>query len=129
VLKSAAAVDRFTYHNLPFSPKGEPYRDENDRHLVSTGLNMATQNHQYERVVRQTEVLFQQITGRRLTGPNDPGLAGCQPEVAERYRAFFNYLEVERQLILDQPVSEAEEKEAARQVEEFYAKWWPYGRF
>jgi hypothetical protein len=87
-------------------------------------------NHQYETIVRESEAVIQQASGHQLTGPNDPILEKCDPpEFAERYRVFWNYVDVQRRMILGMPVSQTEQKEADRQVDQFYDKWYPLGRY
>ena len=129
VLKDKPATDRFTYYALPAGPNGEPYRDETDRHLQMMELNMATENRQFQMVIRKSEILLQQQTGHHMTGPEDPILAHVSPESAERYRVFWNYLYLQQRVIMDLPVSEPELQEAKRQVDEFYEKWYPLGRY
>ena len=129
VLKDKSAMDQFTHHDLPAGTNGEPYRDEADLHLQMTELTMATENRQYETAIHKTETLLQQLTGHKLTGPDDPVLAQGSPEDAERYRVFWNYLDVQRRMIMDQPVSGTELQEANRRVDEFYDRWYPLGKF
>ena len=129
VLKDKSAMDQFTHHDLPAGTNGEPYRDEADLHLQMTELTMATENRQYETAIHKTETLLQQLTGHKLTGPDDPVLAQGSPEAAERYRVFWNYLDVQRRMIMDQPVSGTELQEANRRVDEFYDRWYPLGKF
>jgi hypothetical protein len=129
VLKAAPKKDQFTYHDLTYGTNGEPYRDETDFDSQSKELHVAIENHQYERVVRVTEILFQRRTGYRLTGSSDPILKSDSSETAMCYKAFWNYLEAERRLIMGEPASEAAFEEAKREVQEYYDKWYPLGRF
>jgi len=129
VLKDAPTKNQFTYHDLTYGTNGEPYRDETDSDSQVRELHVAMENHQYERVVRATEALFQHRTGHRLTGPDDPVLSGDSSENAQCYRAFYNYLNAERQVIMNEPASEARFQEANRQVQDYYDKWYPVGRF
>jgi hypothetical protein len=122
-------TNQFTHHDLPYGPNGEPYRDETDFDSRLTEIQVATENHQYARVVRAMEVLMQQRTGHHLTGPDDPIWASNSPESAHCYKAFYNYLNVQRRAIMGEPVSEAELQQANRQVDEYYEKWYPLGRF
>jgi tetratricopeptide (TPR) repeat protein len=94
VLRDRPAVEQFIYHELPFGPGGEPYRDEADDALQEVRLVMAEQNRQYETIVHITESLVKRLTGQRPTGPNDPMLARCSPEQAEGYRVSWNYVDV-----------------------------------
>jgi len=129
VLKDNPEKYQFTYHDLTYGTNGEPYSDETDFSLEITELQVAIENHQYERVVHATEVLMQYRTGHHLTGPDDPVLASNSPESAQCYKAFCNYLNVQQRVIMGEPVSEMEIQEANRQVEEYYEKWYPLGRF
>jgi hypothetical protein len=129
VLKDPPTKNQFTYHDRPYQTNGEPYRDENDVDLQMAALRMAIENHQYERAIRVTEAAFQHRTGHRLSGPNDPVLMGDTSETAQCYRAFYNYLEAERRVILSEPGSDAGLEEANRQVQAYYDKWYPLGRF
>jgi tetratricopeptide (TPR) repeat protein len=129
VLKDNPEKNQFTYHDLTYGTNGEPYSDETDFSLEITELQVAIENHQYERVVHATEVLMQYRTGHHLTGPDDPVLASNSPESAQCYKAFCNYLNVQQRVIMGEPVSEMEIQEANRQVEEYYEKWYPLGRF
>ena len=129
VLKDKPVTDQFTYHDLPAGTNGEPYSDETDPHLQMTELNMATENHQYETVIHNTEALVLERTGHHVTGPDDPVLTRVSPEFAERYRIFWNYLYLQRRAIMDLPVGETELQEANRRVDEFYEKWYPLGRY
>jgi tetratricopeptide (TPR) repeat protein len=129
VLKDTPTKNQFTYHDVAYGTNGEPYRDETDFDSQVRELQVAIENHQYERVVGATEAMFQQRTGHRLTGPEDPVLSGDSSETAQCYRAFHNYLNAERQVIMNEPASEARFQEANRQVQEYYDKWYPVGRF
>ena len=129
VLKDNPVKNQFTYHDLTYGTNGEPYSDETDFSLEITELQVAIENHQYEKVVHSTEVLMQYRTGHHLTGPDDPVLASNSPESAQCYKAFCNYLNVQQRVIMGEPVSEMEIQEANRQVEEYYEKWYPLGRF
>ena len=125
VLKEKPVADQFTYHDLPTGPDGKPYRDETDLHLQMTELSMATENRQFETVIRKIE----DSLGHHLTGPDDPALAHFSPENAERYRVFWNYLDVQRRIIMGLPVGEPELQEANRRVDDYYEKWYPLGKF
>jgi hypothetical protein len=125
VLKEKPVADQFTYHDLPTGPDGKPYRDETDLHLQMTELSMATENRQFETVIRKIE----DSLGHHLTGPDDPALAHFSPENAERYRVFWNYLDVQRRIIMGLPVGETELQEANRRVDDYYEKWYPLGKF
>lgn len=129
VLKEAPKKDQFAFHDLTYGTNGEPYRDETDFDLQSKELNVAIENRQYERVVHVTEILFQRRTGHRLTGSSDPILKSDSSETAMCYKAFWNYLEAERRLIMGEPASEAAFEEAKRGMQEYYDKWYPLGRF
>jgi tetratricopeptide (TPR) repeat protein len=129
VLKDKPAENQFTYHDLTYGTNGEPYRDETDFTAEIAELQLAIENHQYERVVHTTEVMFQYKTGHHLTGPDDPVLASNSQEAADYYKAFCNYLDVQRRVIMGEPVSQMEIQEADRQVQEYYEKWYPLGRF
>jgi len=124
VLKDKPATDQFTYHDLPAGPNGEPYRDETDLNLQMMELNMATENRQFEMVIRML-----QVPGHHITGPDDPILAHASPDNADRYRIFWNYLDVQRRVIMGLPVGETELQEANRRVDEFYEKWYPLGTY
>ena len=127
VLKDKPATDQFTYHDLPAGPNGDPYRDETDQNLQMTELTMATENRQFETVIRKLQAL--PGTTHHMTGPDDPILAHVSPENADRYRVFWNYLDVQRRVIMDLPVGETELQEANRRVDEFYDKWYPLGTY
>jgi tetratricopeptide (TPR) repeat protein len=129
VLKDNPEKNQFIYHDLTYGTNGEPYRDETDHDAQMRELQVAIENRQYPWVVRATEVLFQQSTGHHLTGPDDPMLASYSPESAQCYKAFYNYLNVQRRAIMGEPVSETELQQANRQVDEYYDKWYPLGRF
>lgn len=129
VLKDKPVEDQFTYHDLLLGTNGEPYRDETDSTVQWQALEMATQNRQFETVVRKTEALVQQMNGHPLTGPNDSILANIPPEYAERYRIFWNYLGAQRRVIMGLPEGETELKEANHQVDEYYEKWFPLGKY
>jgi tetratricopeptide (TPR) repeat protein len=124
VLKDKPATDQFTHHDLPVGPKGEPYHDETDLQLKMTELSMATENRQFQTVIHML-----QVPGHQITGPDDPVLAYASPENADRYRVFWNYLDVQRRIIMGQPVGETELQDASRRVDEFYEKWYPLGTF
>lgn len=128
LLKDKPRENQFIYHDLP-GTNGEPYRDETDLNVQFPALGMAAQNRQYQTVIRETEVLVQQINGHHLTGPDDPVLATISPEDAERYRIFWNYLDVQRRVIMALPVSETEIQEANRRVDDYYEKWFPLGKY
>ncbi len=119
----------FTYRDRPSGPNGQPYTDEIDFDLRETVLNMLTENRQFEAAVIQTELLLKQVSGRPLSGPDDPAWSRCPPELAERYRVFQAYLDVQQRQILGQPVSDNEEQFATQQLETYYEKWYPLGRF
>ena len=129
VLKNIPVEDQFIYHDLTVGTNREPYRDETDLNVQFPILGMATQNRQYEAVIRKTEALVQQINGHHLTGPDDSVLASIPLEDAERYRVFWKYLDVQRRVIMGLPVSETELKEANHQVDEYYEKWFPLGKY
>jgi tetratricopeptide (TPR) repeat protein len=130
VLKDRPAIERFSYRDLPVPPNTEPYRDETDVGMRSGEITLAVINRQYERIVSESEAVILQASGHQLTGPNDPILANCNPpEFAERYRVFWNYVDVQRRLILGMPVSETEQQTAVRQVDQFYDKWYPLGKY
>ena len=129
LLKDKPNGDRFIYHDIPTGTNGVAYRDEDDVSLQITELTMAMENRQYESVVRKTEALAQHVTGQKLTGPDDPKLAHIPLDIAEGYRVFWNYLDVHRRIIMDQPVNQPESERANQRVEEFYDKWFPLGRF
>jgi tetratricopeptide (TPR) repeat protein len=125
VLKDKPATDHFTYSDVPSGFKKQAYRDETDQQLQLTVISLATLNHQYETIVSKSEAFIEHLTGRKITGLDDPFLKRYPPEFAERYRVFRNHVDVERRVIRGQPVSEAEEKEAAKRVNDFYEKWYP----
>jgi tetratricopeptide (TPR) repeat protein len=130
VLKDPPAIEHFSYRDLPIPPNNEPYRDETDLAMRSGEITLAVINHQYETIINESEAVIRQASGHQLTGPNDPILANCDPpEFAERYRVFWNYVDVQRRTILGLPVREAEQKEAVRQVDQFYDKWYPLGKY
>ena len=130
VLKNQPATERFSYRDLPIAPNNEPYRDETDLGMRVGEITLAVINHQYETIVRESEAVIQQTSGHQLTGPDDPILEKCDPpEFAERYRVFWNYVDVQRRVILGLPVSQTEQQEASRQVDHFYDKWYPLGRY
>jgi hypothetical protein len=130
VLKDKPAEDQFIYRELPDGPNGKPYRDEDDASLQGTALMMAVENHQIESVVRETETLLASMTGHHITWPGDPVLANnLPPEIVERYRIFWNYLDVQRRAILNWPSGRTALQEAKRQVDDYYQKWFPLGRY
>ncbi len=129
VLKDKPAVDQFTYHDVPAEPNGKPYREETDLNVQKSGLTTATEAHQYETVILKTEAFLQEQTGYHLTGPDDPGLKRYDPESAEKYRVFWNYLDVQRRVIMGLPAGETELQEAKRRVDDYYEKWYPLGRY
>ena len=119
----------FTYRDRSIGPNGQPYTDDMDMRLGLTAIKMATECRQYEAVVTKTEEILQRKSGRPFGGTDDPAFSIFNPEVAERYRVFRAYLDVQRQKILGQPLRESEEQAATRQVEQFYEKWYPLGSF
>jgi tetratricopeptide (TPR) repeat protein len=123
------AVDRFTYREVPYGPKGEPYDESKDLRLQLLELNMATINRQIATVVSGSEHLLVERLGRAPTGPDDPELAQVEPEFAQRYVACRRYEDVERRLTSGEALPEAERKAATQQLQAFYDKWWPYGRY
>ncbi len=129
VLKNRPATDRFSYRDLPMAPNQEPYRDETDLGMLTGEITLAAMNHQYETIVRESEAVVRQASGQLLTGPNDPVLTNYPAEFAERYRVIWNYVDVQRRMLLGMPVSQTEQQEAARQVDQFYDKWYPLGRY
>jgi tetratricopeptide (TPR) repeat protein len=130
VLTNRPATERFSYRDLPIAPNNEPYRDETDLGMRVGEITLAVINHQYETIVSESEAVIQQTSGHQLTGPDDPILEKCDPpEFAERYRVFWNYVDVQRRVILGLPVSQTEQQEASRQVDQFYDKWYPLGRY
>jgi tetratricopeptide (TPR) repeat protein len=129
VLKDKPAVKQFTYQDVPTGPNGKPYREETDLNLQTSGLTMATEGRQYETVLRKTETLLQEQTGHLLTGPDDPELKRFDPESVEKYRVFWDYLDVQRRVIMGLPVGETELPDAKRRVDEYYEKWYPLGRY
>jgi hypothetical protein len=130
VLKNQPAIDRFSYRDLPIAPNKEPYRDETDLGMKTGEITLAVINRQYETIVSESEAVIQQASGHQLTGANDPFLENCRPpEFAERYRVFWNYVDVQRRMILGLPVSQKEQQEASRHVDQFYEKWYPLGRY
>ena len=130
VLKDKPAVDQFIYHDLPDGPNGKPYRDEDDASLQGTALMMAVENHQIETVVRETETLVERLTGHHITWPGDLVSANnLPPEIVERYRIFWNYLDVQRRTLMNLPVGKTELEDAKRGVDDYYKKWFPLGRY
>ena len=91
---------------------------------------MAVKNHQIETIVRETETLVERMTGHQITRPGDLVSANnLTPEVIERYRIFWNYLDVQRRTIMNLPVGKTELQDAKRQVDDYYKKWFPLGRY
>jgi tetratricopeptide (TPR) repeat protein len=130
VLKNQPATDRFSYRDLPIAPNNEPYRDETDLGMRTGEITLAVINRQYETIVSESEAVIVQASGHQLTGANDPFLENCRPpEFAERYRVFWNYVQVQRRMILGMPVSQTEQQAAVRQVDQFYDKWYPLGKY
>ncbi|HET6349154.1 MAG TPA: hypothetical protein VFH88_08730 [Candidatus Krumholzibacteria bacterium] len=128
VLKDKPAKDQFEYREIP-GPNGKAYSDETDEHLQITEINMALENHQYEAVIHEIEAYVELRTGHHLTGPNDPAWASISPEAAERYRPIWTYLDVQRRVILNQPVGETELQDAKRTLDDYYEKWFRLGVF
>jgi tetratricopeptide (TPR) repeat protein len=129
VLKEKPAVSQFTYRDVPAGPNGKPYREDTDLNLLTSGLTMATEGRQYETVLRKIEALFQLQTGHRLSGPDDPELKRYDTESAEKYRVFWNYLDVQRRTIMGLPVGATELQDAKRGVDDYFDKWYPLGKY
>lgn len=129
ILKANPEKAQFIYHDRPWGTNSEPYRDETDLDAQMAELRLATENHQYERVVRMIEVMFQKRTGHHLTGVDDPVLVGDSSEMGQCYKAFCNYLTVQQEVIMGQQVTEVQLQEADHELKEFYDKWYPLGRF
>ena len=129
MLKNRPATEGFSYRDLPIGTNNMPYRDETDLGMKAGEITLAVINRQYETIVSESEAVVMQASGHRLAGPNDPVLTNCPPEFAERYRVFWNYVEVQRRLILGLPVSPTEQQAAVRQVDQFYDKWYPLGKY
>jgi hypothetical protein len=128
-LKDKPAVNQFTYHDVSTGPNGKLYREETDLNLLTSGLTMATEGRQYETVLRKTETLLLEQTGHHLTGPDDPELRRFDPESADKYHVFWNYLDVQRRVIMGLPAGETELPDAKRRVDDYYEKWYPPGRY
>lgn len=101
--------------------------DKEDWKALVTALNMATINRQYEAVVHQIETLVGLAFGHAPTGPDDPVLSRCPPEIVEGYRTFRAYVEAQQQQILGLPDGDFRERAAAQRVNEFFEKWYPLG--
>jgi len=119
----------FAYRDRSVGPNGQPYSEDRDMRLGFTAIKMATESRQYEAVVTKTEAILERMSGRPFSGPDDPAFLLCKPEVAERYRVFRAYLDVQRRKILGQPLGGSEEQAVTRQLEQFYEKWYPLGQF
>lgn len=128
ILKSANGTDCFLYEDSPSGPSRKPYCDEDDASLQSTVISMTMLNRQFEAVVSQAEILVRRNTGQRLTGPDDPALKVCPLWLRDAYRVSHKYLDIQRRVILDLPVSEAEDLDAKTQMSTFYDKYYPYGK-
>jgi hypothetical protein len=92
-------------------------------------ITLSAENRQYETIVNQSETVVREVAGRPPLGPEDPVLARFTPEFAERYRVMRNYVDVQRRTILGSSTNSQELAEANRQVEQFYDKWYPLGRY
>ena len=117
----------FEYHDRPIARSGARYSDEADLPLQATVLFNTTENRQYEAVVHMSETLFQRAKGKQLTGPDDPGLETTGHQFADRYRAFWRYVDAQRRYLLGEPGSAGALAEATRGVDAFYEKWYPPG--
>ena len=129
VINQIPAVSQFTYRDVSGGVDGKPYREDTDLNLLTSCLTMATEARQYETVLRKTETLSQVQIGHRLTGPDDPELKHFDAETAEKYRVFWNYLDVQRRTIMGLPVGATEFQDAKRSVDDYFEKWYPLGRY
>jgi len=73
--------------------------------------------------------VVREVAGRPPLSPEDPVLARFTPEFVERYRVMRNYVDVQRRRILGTTSNPQEIADADRQVEQFYDKWYPLGRY
>ncbi len=129
VLKNQPTEARFSYRDLPLPPATEPYRDESDIGMQIGEITLSAENHQYETIVNQSETVVREVAGRPPLGSNDPVLARFTPEFAERYRVMRNYVDVRRRKLLAASTNSQELAEADRQLDQFYDKWYPLGRY
>ena len=129
VLKHQPTTEHFIYRDLPVAPGKEPYHDETDIPTQIGEITLSAENHQYETVVSQSETVVREAFGKPLLGPNDPVLVKFEPEFAERYRVMRNYVDVQRRMILGVPASATEQEDARRQLDQYYEKWYPLGRY
>jgi hypothetical protein len=129
VLKNQPTGARFSYRDLPVPPATEPYRDESDIGTQIGEITLSAENRQYETIVNQSETVMREVAGRELLGPDDPVLARFTPEFVERYRVMRHYVDVQRRTILGTSSNSQELAEANREVEQFYDKWYPLGRY
>jgi len=129
VLKNQLAGARFSYRDLPVPPAKEPYRDKTDIGMQIGEITLSAENHQYETIVNQSETVVREVAGRPPLSPDDPVLARFTPEFVERYRVMRNYVDTQRRTILGAPTNSQELAEANRQVDQFYDKWYPLGRY
>jgi tetratricopeptide (TPR) repeat protein len=128
VLPGTPTTKGFTFHDNTVWPTGKPYRDETDPQLQNAVLVMLQMNHQCERTVEQAASIMELENGHRPTGPDDPALARMPAPIAESYVVFSNYLDVERRVILGEPVDPARRQEATRRLNDFYDRYYSYGK-
>jgi hypothetical protein len=129
VLNDKPAVEQFIYNDVA-GPNGKPYRDEDDKNLQFEAHYMALENHQYEAVAKRIEDYVVERTGHRPTaGPDDPLCACLSPELAQRYRAVWEYLEAQRRVILNPSVDKGQLQAAKRRLDDYYEKQFPPGKY
>ena len=97
-LTDKPVVDRFTYHELPYGPHGEPYVESADLDLQVEEINLATVNRQIPTIVTKSAHLMEEKLGRAPTGPDDPEFSQVPTEFAERYRVCWNLEDIQRRL-------------------------------
>ncbi len=135
-LPGKPAVADFTYHEKPFGPHGEPYEEGMDPAQFIEMTTVALDNRQLQMALDLMGKLMAAKLGRAPTGPDDPLWADAAKqdgtaefaEFRDRYRIVWHYLDVQRRLILNQTVSEQEQREAKTQLDAFYDREFPYGK-
>jgi hypothetical protein len=115
----------------PFTPPPSPgtprYDEARDMELLRIIFDMCGRNHQYEGAIRVTQRIAQAAFGRPIRGPDDPILDHIPRHFSRGYRAFVAYQELERRIVLGEPVTGAEKEQVQRMLDEYYAAEFPFG--
>ena len=122
------AVPDFTYRERPFGPHGEPYQEGMDPALNIEMITIALNNRQLQMALDELSAVMQANVGHRPTGPDDPAFAKAPQQFADEYRLLWHYLDVQRRVILNQNVSEQEQRDVKNQLDAFYDHEFYYGK-